>query len=208
MIIELCSTSCISLCILPPLPAGTSLLTLYVCLSLRPCQKWVVSGLWHSLPSLVTSEFCQRGATVDTPFLTDLKTQTSPFERSVMMHIVLVLRFQSLGCEPCLRTSGLFCALPRFANQTLFSLFSLPEGRERSRRSSLSGRRLRFVVVGHFFRLETSYWFSEPSVVCLGSGPLNHLRLLRFLAYILFHPFWGTLGAEKPTSRSNTIFGA
>ncbi|KAF5933761.1 hypothetical protein HYC85_029932 [Camellia sinensis] len=82
---------------------------------------------------------------VDTPFLTDLETQTSPVEHSVILHIVLVQKFQSLGCEPCLRTSGLFCALPRFANQAPFSLFSRPEGRERSRRSSLSGRRLRFV---------------------------------------------------------------
>ena len=76
-----------------------------------------------------------------------------------MLHIVLVQRFQSLGCEACLPTSGLFGALPRFANQALFSLFSLPEGRERSRRSSLSGRRLRFVVVGHFARLESGFRF-------------------------------------------------
>ncbi|GMP27643.1 hypothetical protein CsSME_00003538 [Camellia sinensis var. sinensis] len=107
----------------------------------------------------MTFEFCQRGATVDTPFLTNLKTQTSPIERLVMLHIVLVQRFQSLGREPCLRTSGLFHTLPRFANQALFSLFSLPEGRERSRRSSLSGRRLHFVVVGHFARLESSFRF-------------------------------------------------
>ena len=98
----------------------------------------------------MTSEFCQRGATVDTPFLTDLKTQTSPIERLVMLHIVLVLRLRSPGYEPCLWTSGLFCALPRFANQARFSLFSLPEGRERSRRSSLNGRRLHFVAIGHF----------------------------------------------------------
>ena len=71
----------------------------------------------------MTFEFCQRGATVDTPFLTDLKTQMSPIERSVIVHIVLVLEFQSLGCEPCLRTSGLFYDLPRFANQARFSLF-------------------------------------------------------------------------------------
>ena len=65
---------------------------------------------------------------------------------------MLVLRFQSLGCESCLRASGLFfCALSRFTNQVLFSLFSLSERRERSHRSSLSDRRLRFVVVGHFF---------------------------------------------------------
>ena len=38
---------------------------------------------------VMTFEFCQRGATVDTPFLTDLKTQTSPIERSVVLHIIL-----------------------------------------------------------------------------------------------------------------------
>ncbi|KAF5931962.1 hypothetical protein HYC85_028133 [Camellia sinensis] len=67
-----------------------------------------------------------------------------------MLHIVLVRKSRSLGCEPCLRTFGLFHALPRFTNQALLSLFSLPKGRERSRRPSLSGRRLRFVFVGHF----------------------------------------------------------
>ena len=107
----------------------------------------------------MTSEFCQRGATVDTQFLTDLETQTSPVEHSVILHIVLAEKFQSLGCEPCLQTSGLFCALPRFANQALFSLFSILEGRERSRRSSLSGRRLCFVFVGHFARLESDFRF-------------------------------------------------
>ncbi|GMP63930.1 hypothetical protein CsSME_00025418 [Camellia sinensis var. sinensis] len=143
--------------------------------------------------------------TVDTPFLTDLKTQTSPVERSVMLHIVLVLRFQSLGCEPCLRTSGLFCALPRFANQVLFSL---PKGRERSRRPSLRGRRLRFVVVGHFSYLKPGFRFSEPSAVCLGSRPLNYLRLLRFLAHILFTPFRGTLWPGRPPSWSYATSGA
>ena len=137
----------------------------------------------------MTFEFCQRGATVDTPFLTDLKTQTSPIERSVMLLIVLVQKFQSLGCEPCLRTSGLFCALPRFANQVLFSLFALPEGRERSRRPSLwpyatfRGRRPFLPVWSPVSN------FPEPLAVCLGSGPLNHLCLLQFLAYFLFAPF-------------------
>ena len=126
----------------------------------------------------MTFEFCQRGATVDTPFLTDLKTQTSSIERSVIAHVVLVLRLRSFDREAYLRTSGLFRALPRFANQVLFSL---PEGRERFRRPSLSGRRLLFVVVDHCSRLETIFRFSEPSVVRLGSGPLNFLRLARFL---------------------------
>ena len=114
----------------------------------------------------MTFEFCLRGATVDTPLLIDLKTQTSPTERSVMLHIVLVQKFQSLGCEPCLQTSGLFHTLPRFANQAPFSLFSLPEGRERARRSSLSSRRLRFVVVGHFSRLEPGFRFFRSQRPC------------------------------------------
>ena len=115
-----------------------------------------------------------------------------------MLHIVLVQKFQSPGCEPCLRTSALFHVLPRFANQALFSLFSILEGRERSRRSSLSGRRLRFVVVGHFSRLELGFWFSEPSAVCLGLGPLNYLRLLQFLAHTLFPLPRGTLWPGRP----------
>ena len=57
---------------------------------------------------VMTFEFCQRGATVDTPFLTDLKTQTSPIERLVMLHNVLVQKFQSRDREPCLRTSEPF----------------------------------------------------------------------------------------------------
>ncbi|GMP46632.1 hypothetical protein CsSME_00014702 [Camellia sinensis var. sinensis] len=144
----------------------------------------------------------------NTPFLTDLKTQTSPIERSVMLHIVLVLRLRSLGCEPCLRTSGLFCALPWFANRVFFSLFSLPKGRKRSRRPSLSGRRLRIMVVGHFSRLEPSFQFSEPSAVCLSLGPLNYFRLLRFLAHHLFPPFRGTLSPRRPPSWSYATSGA
>ncbi len=42
---------------------------------------------------------------VDTPFFTDFKTQTSPIERLVMLHIVLVQKSQSRGRAPCLRTS-------------------------------------------------------------------------------------------------------
>ncbi|KAF5933372.1 hypothetical protein HYC85_029543 [Camellia sinensis] len=42
---------------------------------------------------------------VDTPFLTDLETQTSPVEHSVILHVVLVQKSQSRGYEPCLRTS-------------------------------------------------------------------------------------------------------
>ena len=103
---------------------------------------------------------------VATPFLTDLETQTSPVEHSVKLLIVLAQKFQSLGCEPCLRTSGPFHALPRVANQARFFLFSLRKGRKRSRRSSLSGRRVRFVVIGHFACLESGFRFFG-AVVCV-----------------------------------------
>ena len=57
----------------------------------------------------MTFEFCQRGVTVDTPFLTDLKTQTSPIERLVMLHNVLVQKFQRRG-----REAGLWTSEPSF----------------------------------------------------------------------------------------------
>ena len=42
---------------------------------------------------LMTFEFCQRGATVDTPFLTVLKTWPSPFEHSVIILVCVRLEF-------------------------------------------------------------------------------------------------------------------
>ena len=78
------------ICILP-LPTGTSLCYL-ACLS-KSSALSKMGRLWALTftPVIVmTFEFCQRGATVDTPFLTDLKTQTSLIERSVILYIVLV----------------------------------------------------------------------------------------------------------------------
>ena len=92
-------------CILP-LPSGAYLDCL-ACLS-KSSALSKMGRLWaltFTPVILMTSEFCQRGATVDTPFLTDLETQTSPIEHLVILHNVLVQKFQSLGCEPCLRTS-------------------------------------------------------------------------------------------------------
>ena len=79
-----------------------------VCLS-KSSALSKMGRLWaltFTLVILMTSEFCQRGATVDTPFLTDLKTQTSPIECLVMLHGVLVQKFQSCGRQPCLRPSA------------------------------------------------------------------------------------------------------
>ncbi|GMP68669.1 hypothetical protein CsSME_00028211 [Camellia sinensis var. sinensis] len=42
---------------------------------------------------LMTFEFCQRGATIDTPFLTVLKTWSSPFEHSVIVLVCVRLEF-------------------------------------------------------------------------------------------------------------------
>ena len=46
---------------------------------------------------VMTFEFCQRGATVDTPFLTILKTWTSPFEHSVIIHVCVRLEFPEVS---------------------------------------------------------------------------------------------------------------
>ena len=95
--------------------------------------------------------------------------------------------------------------MTRSADQVLFSL---PEGRERSRRPSLSGCRLLFVVVGHCSHLETSFRFSEPSAVRLDSGPLNILRLARFLEHTLFPLSRGTLWSGRPLLWSYATFDA
>ena len=50
-------------------------------------------ALTLTLVFLMTFEFCQRGATVDTPFLTVLKTWTSPFEYSVIILVCVRLEF-------------------------------------------------------------------------------------------------------------------
>ena len=46
---------------------------------------------------LMSFEFCQRGATVDTPFLTVLKTWTSPFEHSVIIHARVCSEFPEVS---------------------------------------------------------------------------------------------------------------
>ena len=46
---------------------------------------------------LMTFEFYQRGATVDTPFLTVLKTWPSPFEHSVVVLVCVRLEFPEVS---------------------------------------------------------------------------------------------------------------
>ena len=45
----------------------------------------------------MTFEFCQRGATVDTPFLTGRKTWTSPFEHSVIIYVCVRFEFPEVS---------------------------------------------------------------------------------------------------------------
>ena len=46
---------------------------------------------------VMTFEFCQRGETVDTPFLTVLKTWTSPLEHLVIIHVCVRLEFPEVS---------------------------------------------------------------------------------------------------------------
>ena len=67
----------------------------------------------------MTFEFCQRGATVDTPFLTVLKTWTSPFEYSVIIHVSVRLEFPAVSARvPYLRISELNRLVSGFAPNT------------------------------------------------------------------------------------------
>ena len=65
---------------------------------------------------------------VDTPFLTDLKTQPSPVERSVMLHIVLVLSFRvsAVSLASGLRSSFVLCLGLR--TRLCFLYFLFPKG--------------------------------------------------------------------------------
>ena len=90
--VRLCALSCIL-----PLPSGTypACLAYLTCLS-KSSALSKMGYLWALTftPVIVmTSEFCQRGATVDTPFLTVLKTWTSPLEHSVIIRACVRLEF-------------------------------------------------------------------------------------------------------------------
>ena len=91
--VRLCALSCIL-----PLPSGAYLVCL-ACLSESSALS-KMGRLWALTftPVIVmTFEFCQRGATVDTPFLTVLKTWTSPFEHSVIIHVGVRLEFPEVS---------------------------------------------------------------------------------------------------------------
>ena len=92
-------------CILP-LPLGAYLACL-ACLS-KSSALSKMGRLWTLTftPVIVmTFEFCQRGATIDTPFLTILKTWTSPFEHSVIIHVCVRLEFPEVSAT-CLASGS------------------------------------------------------------------------------------------------------
>ena len=106
-------------CILP-LPPGAYLDCLACLYKSSALSK--MGRLWALTftPVIVmTFEFCQRGPTVDTPFLTVLKTWTSPFEHSVIIHVCVHLEFPEVSARaPCLRISELDCLVSGFAPNT------------------------------------------------------------------------------------------
>ena len=113
--VRLCALSCIL-----PSPSGAYLVCL-ACLSESSALS-KMGRLWALTftPVIVmTFEFCQRGATVDTPFLTVLKTWTSPFEHSVIIHVCVRLEFPEVpACAPYLRISELDRLVSGFAPNT------------------------------------------------------------------------------------------
>ena len=99
---------CALSCILPP-PSGAYLVCL-ACLSKSSAMSKMgrLRALTFTPVIVMTFEFCQRGATVDTPFLTVLKTWTSLFEHSVIIHVCVRLEFPEVSARaPCLRISEL-----------------------------------------------------------------------------------------------------
>ena len=148
--VRLCALSCI----LPP--SSGAYLVCIACLSESSALS-KMGRLWALTftPVIVmTFECCQRGATVDTPFLTGLKTWTSPCEHSVIIHVCVRLEFPEVSARaPCLRISELDCLVSGFAPNT----FVLPlRGRECLVRhphtppAVAGGHRLVFSAIGTF----------------------------------------------------------
>ena len=83
---------------------------LYVCLSFRPCQKWVVSGLWHSLPSSYDFRFLSKRGNWRHPIF-DQPQDLDVIVWSLDDHPCSCLFWvpKCLGCAPCLKISQLVC---------------------------------------------------------------------------------------------------
>ena len=112
---RLLALSCIS-----PLPSGAYLVCL-ACLS-KSSALSKMGHLWALTftPVIVmTFEFCQRGATVDTPFLTVLKTWTSPLEHSVIIHVCVCLEFPEFSAMRLVSGSPNSTVLCLVLHQTL-----------------------------------------------------------------------------------------
>ena len=77
---------------------------------------------------LMTFEFCQRGAPVDTLFLTVLKTWTSSFEHSMIIHVHVRFEFPEVSAA-CLTSRSLnLSILCLVVDQGLVVLFFREEG--------------------------------------------------------------------------------
>ncbi|KAF5933061.1 hypothetical protein HYC85_029232 [Camellia sinensis] len=103
---------------------------------------------------VMTFEFCQRGATVDTPFLTVLKTWTSPFEHSVIIHDCVRSEFPEVSARaPCLRISELDRLVSGFAPNTCILPWKGREclmGHPHTPPAAAGGHRMVFFFYRHF----------------------------------------------------------
>ena len=75
---------------------------------------------------VMTFEFCQRGATVDTPFLTVLKAWTSSFEHAMIIHTCVCFEFRKVLAARLALESLNFSVLSGFAPR---ACGCVPEGK-------------------------------------------------------------------------------
>ena len=100
---------------------------------------------------VITFEFCQREATVDTQFLTVLKTWTSPFEHSVIILVCVRLEFPEVSAT-CLASGSLgSTVLCLVLHQTLVFLLLR------------AGNGLLAIPIHHWPWLEATGWALLPS---------------------------------------------
>ena len=108
----------------------------------------------------VTFEFCQRGATVDIPFLTVLKTWTSSFEHSMIINARVRFEFSEVSATCLASRSPNLSVLCLVVNQTLVFLLLMEEGALFAMPST------------HRPRLEATGPVFLPSAKCVGRSAL------------------------------------
>ena len=138
---------CLVIC--PCLRAHT-LFVLHVCLSLRPCQKWVVSRLWHSLSSSYYFRVLSKRGNCRHPI----------FDRPQDLDVTV----WTLGDYPCLCSFGVpgglgSRALPQDLRTRLFSVWFC------TKHLCFALEGLWDIPTHHRQWLEATGWFLLPSAI-------------------------------------------